>query len=139
MFVYTGGVPFAQLLGHKQHARNTSFKVVSILTNLDSAKATGCDDLSVRFIEACPLAMAKLLTRVINKSISSCTFPIVTGNMLFLLQFQNLGIIQLVITNFHPISALPVFSNILEHVIHDQLVSYVLSRVWLVSPYQSGF
>ena len=64
-----------QLLGHKQHARNTSFKVVSILTNLDSAKATGCDDLSVRFIEVCPLAMAKLLTRVINKSISSCTFP----------------------------------------------------------------
>ena len=75
MFVYMGGVPFAQLLGHKQHARNTSFKVVSILTNLDSAKATGCDDLSVRFIEACPLAIAKLLTRVINKSISSCTFP----------------------------------------------------------------
>ena len=50
-------------------------EVVSILTSLDSARATGCDELSVRFIKACPLAMARLLTRVINQSISSCTFP----------------------------------------------------------------
>ena len=50
-------------------------KVASILTSLHSNRATGCDGLSVRFIKACPLAMVMLLTRVINQSISLCTFP----------------------------------------------------------------
>ena len=50
-------------------------EAASILTSLDSTRATGCDELSVRFIKACPLAMARLLTRIINQSISSCTFP----------------------------------------------------------------
>ena len=38
-------------------------EVASILTSLDSTRATGCDELSVKFIKACPLAMARLLTR----------------------------------------------------------------------------
>ena len=50
-------------------------EVASILTSFDSNRATGCDGLSVRFIKACPLAMARLLTRIINQSISLCTFP----------------------------------------------------------------
>ena len=45
-------------------------EVASILTSLDSNRATGCDGLSVRFIKACPLAMAGLLTRLINQSTS---------------------------------------------------------------------
>ena len=42
------------------------------------------------------------------------------------------------LTNFHQISVLPVFSKILERVIHDQIVSYFL-QYDLFSPYQSGF
>ena len=111
-------------------------EVASILISLDSTKATGCDDLSVRFIKACPYAMARLLTRVINKSISSCTFPshwkyaVVTP----VPKSKN----NSALTNFCPISVLPVFSKILERVIHDQLVSYFLQHN-LFSPYQSGF
>ena len=111
-------------------------EVASILTSLDSTRATGCDELSVRFIKACPLAMARLLTRVINQSISSCTFPspwkcaVVTPVQ----KSKNSS----ALTNFRPISVLPVFSKILECVIHDQLVSYFL-QYDLFSPYQSGF
>ena len=39
-------------------------EVASILTSLNSNRATGCDGLSVMFIKACPLAMARLLTRL---------------------------------------------------------------------------
>ena len=111
-------------------------KVASILTSLDSTKATGCDKLSVKFIKACPLAMARLLTRVINQSISSCIFPsswkyaVVTP----VPKSKN----NSALTNYRPISVLPVFSKILERVIHDQLVSYFL-QYDLFSPYQSGF
>ena len=111
-------------------------EVASMLISSDSTKATGCDDLSVRFIKACPYAMAWLLTRVINKSIPSCTFPshckytVVTP----VPKSKN----NSALTNFCPISVLPVFSKILERVIHDQLVSYFLQHN-LFSPYQSGF
>ena len=63
--------------------------------------------------------MARLLTRVFNKSILSCTFPshwkyaIVTP----VPKSKN----NLALTNFRPISVLPVFSKTLECVIHDQL------------------
>ena len=90
----------------------------------------------MRFIKACPYAMARLLTGVINKSISSCTFP----------SHWKYAVVTPVpksktnsaLTNFRPISVLPVFSKILERVIHDQLVSYFLQHN-LFSPYQSGF
>ena len=111
-------------------------EVASILTSLDSNRATSCDGLSVRFIKACPLTMAGLLTRVINQSISLCTFPnswkyaIITPVQ----KSKNSS----ALTNFRLISVLPVFSKILERVIHDQLVLYFL-QYNLFSPYQSGF
>ena len=83
-------------------------EVASILISLDSTKATGCDDLSVRFIKACPYAMARLLTGVINKSTfpSHWKYAVVTP----VLKSKN----NSALTNFRPISVLPVFSKILE-------------------------
>ena len=49
--------------------------VVSILNSLDSTKATGCDGLPVRFLKACPSAMGRLVTRIVNQSILSHVFP----------------------------------------------------------------
>ena len=42
------------------------------------------------------------------------------------------------LTNFRPISVLPVLSKILERVVHDQLVSHLL-KFNLLSDRQSGF
>ena len=113
-------------------------EVASILTSLDCTRATGCDELSVKFIKACPLAMARLLTTVINQIISSCVFPIASywkhAVVTPVLKSKN----NSALTNFRPISVLLVFSKILEHVIHDQLVSYYL-QYDLFSPYQFGF
>ena len=50
-------------------------EVVSILTSLDSTKATGCDGLSVRFLKVYPLAMGRLPNKIIKQSISTSTFP----------------------------------------------------------------
>lgn len=43
--------------------------VISIICKLDPKKATGCDYLPIKFIRACPEAMAKLLAALVNKSI----------------------------------------------------------------------
>jgi len=42
------------------------------------------------------------------------------------------------LTNFQPISVRPVLSKVLERVVHDQLVSYLL-KFKLLSDRQSGF
>ena len=110
--------------------------VISILTSLDSAKATGYDGLSVRFLKACPHAMAKLLTRVINQSILSYTFPDSWKSAIVTPVQKSKG--NLAMSNFRQISVLPIFSKILERVVHDQLVSHFL-QCDLFSPYQSGF
>ena len=94
--------------------------LVYILMNLDSTRATGCDEISMTFMKAYPLAMARLLTKVIEKVYHHVHF-LGTGKIpaLFLLQFQNLGIM----TNFYSKSFLPVFSETLEErVIHNPSV-----------------
>ena len=93
-------------------------EVASILTILDSNRATGCDGLSVRVIKAYSLAMARLLTRIINQSISLCTLPNF-WKYVIVIPVQKLKNSSALI-NFRPLSIIPVFSKILECVIHDQ-------------------
>ena len=91
---------------------------------LDSGKATGCDELSLRFLKACPAEMGGLVATIINQSISTCTFPnswkcaVVTPVQKSKDNYE--------LTNFQPISMLPVFSKILERVVYDQFVSHLL-------------
>ena len=42
-----------------------------MIFKLVSKKETGCDKLPIRFIKTCPEAMGKLLTVLVNKSIST--------------------------------------------------------------------
>ena len=109
--------------------------IIFILNNLDSAKATGSDELPVRFLKACPLAMGRLLTRIVNHSISS-TFPTLWKHAVVTPVQKSKN--SSALTNFRPISVLPAFSKILERVIHNQLVSHFI-KYDLFSPYQSGF
>ena len=135
-------LPSVSPLSYLHDARDTTFQIsavgvddtVSVLSNLDSAKATGCDGLPVKFLKACPLAMGRLLTKVINQSISSHSFP----NLWKHAVVRILKVASSALTNFCPISVLPVFSKVLERVIHNQLVLYFV-KYYLFSPYQSSF
>ena len=76
--------------------------VISIISSLDTKKASGVDDIPVRFIKTHPLSFGRLVTRVINHSIISGTFP----------EFWKYAIItpiqkskdNMELTNFRPIS-----------------------------------
>ena len=97
--------------------------VISILSGLDSGKATVCDELSLRFLKACPAEMGGLVATIINQSISTCTFPnslkcaVVTPVQKSKDNYE--------LTNFRPISVLLVFSKILELVVYDQFISHL--------------
>ena len=110
--------------------------VVEYISNLNINKAARIDGISTKFIRASPHCMALLLTKLINKSVLSSTIPdcwkvaIVTP----ILKSQNSNSLS----NFHPISVLPVFSKILEQVVSDLIVAHFCKHD-LFSEKQSGF
>ena len=103
---------------------------------LDIHKAVGIDEIPTRFVKAAPYGMAVILTTLINMSILTCTFPdlwktaIVTPVQK---SKQNNSL-----SNFRPISVLPVASKILERLVFDAMVGHLL-KYKLLSTEQSGF
>ena len=81
-------------------------------------------------------SIAPVLTHIINFSLSSNVFPS---------QWKNAHVIPLPktsnpsnVTDYRPISILPVLSKVLESLVNDQLYSF-LSTNNLLCPFQSGF
>jgi len=111
-------------------------EISELILQLDSHKAMGVNAIPTRFIKASPVSMAALLVWLINKRISSSTFPdcwkaaIVTP---VLKSHKNLSL-----SNFRPISVLPVFSKILERIVSDQIVDN-FHKYNLFSQKQSDF
>ena len=103
---------------------------------MDTNKAAGVDGIPVRFIKAHPASIGRLIARLVNHSITSGIFP-------DLWKYAVVTPIQkskesMELTNFRPISVLPVLSKVLERVVYDQLLSH-LSTFDLLSDKQSGF
>ena len=106
------------------------------ICDLDIHKAVGVDNISTRFIKALPGCMAVLLTKLINKSIRSCTFPD-TWKTAVVIPVQKSNQSSS-LSNYRPISVLPVFSKVLERVVFNQIVAHFNSH-HLFSMKQSGF
>ena len=103
---------------------------------LNIHKAMGVDNISIRFIKASQNSMAMLLTKLINKSIASHTFPDIWKNAVVIpVQKSNQSSL---LSNFRPLSILPVFSTVLERVVFDQVVNHFTMHD-LFSNRQSGF
>ena len=109
--------------------------VISIISSLDTKKASGVD-IPTRFVKIHPDSFGRLLIRFINHSLTS-------GISLELWKYTVVTPIQkskdnFELTNFQPISVLPVLSKVLEWIAHDQLVFHLL-KFNLLSDRQSGF
>ena len=106
------------------------------ICDLNIYKAVGVDNISTKFIKASPGGMAVLLTRLINKSITLHAFPDVWKNAIVVPVHKSTQSSSL--SNFRPISILPVFSKVLERVVYDQIVDH-FTTYNLFSNRQSGF
>ena len=101
-----------------------------------STKAIGSDNLSLEMILPVLDVIAPVVTHIINFSLSCNVFPS---------QWKNAYVIPLpktsnptAITDYRPISILPILSKVLETIVHNQLYSFLSSNN-LLCPYQSGF
>jgi len=94
------------------------------------------DGITIRFIKAEPFSLGSLITRLVNISIKSGSFPDLWKSAAVTPIQKTKESTEL--SNFRPISVLPVLSKALERVVYDQLLSYLLKHNLLYER-QSGF
>ncbi len=114
----------------------TEEKVLKLLSSLNITKATGCDNISARFLKDFAHEIASPLTFIINMSLHSGVVPddFKTARVVPLFKKGNSNFEG----NYRPVSILPVVSKIFERLVYDQYYSYLCSND-LIYKYQSGF
>ena len=111
-------------------------QVITLIELMDPKKAKDEDGLPVQFFRACPSGMARLIVLLFNMSIRSAIFPVLWKRAI-VTPVQN-SLKSAALTNFRPISVLPVMSKLFERVVYDRLLAYI-NDFDLLSISQSGF
>jgi len=119
-----------------------SFTVVSedevfkLLSSLNTAKSTGCDNISARFVKEGAVVLCTPLSYIINLSLTKAIVPS---------DFKMARVVPLFKKgsrscegNYRPVSILPVISKIFEKVVYKQFYKY-LSDNDVIYKFQSGF
>ena len=109
--------------------------IPTFINNLKSQRSCGHDELSSKFIKDIKHEIAIPLCMLINKSIESGIVPdkLKLAKIVPIFKAKE----QHFISNYRPISLLPVFSKILERVVHKNLFSF-LTRNKILFPSQYG-
>ena len=107
-----------------------------ITKNIKMSHSKGYDCLSTEHLKLINKDISKCLTLIINQSLNSGIFPdkLKIAKVTPILKNGD----KQIITNYRPISVLPVISKIFETVIHEQLSEYFVTNN-LFSPQQYGF
>ena len=111
-------------------------QIVSIIKNLNSKKAHGCDGISVSMLQICADEVSTPLQIIFNDCCKNgmCPESWKYANVQPIHRKNNCQIIS----NYRPISLLPICSNVLEKIVFDQLYTF-LNVNNLLSRKQSGF
>ena len=119
-----------------QHIVSSEEKVATIILQLNSNKAHGCDKISISMLKICAYAVSKPLHLIFDKCLTDGVFP--TAWKYANVQPVHKKDSRQIKTNYRPISLLPICGKILEKIVFDELYSY-LSQNSLITVDQSGF
>ena len=107
-----------------------------ILSTLQVSKSSGMDRISPRMLRLASPAIARSLTSIFNASLESGVVPA---------EWKQANItavhkkdVKTEVSNYRPVSILPVVAKVFEKVVHIQLYSYRQQNSFL-HPTQSGF
>lgn len=113
----------------------TEAEVGKIINNIRT-KAAGKDSLNIEMIKMTLDTTLPIITKIINKSIESNTFPSCWKKALVKPIPKKDNVTEL--KDLRPISILPVLSKVLEKVVLSQVLEYV-ERKNIIPKFQSGF
>ena len=123
---------------------NSSFKFSSVspdfihsqFTKLPNGKATGLDSLSTRLLKAGIPQFQTPLTHIFNSSLQSGDIPPEWKTARVTPIYKDGSLTD--VSNYRPISVLPVTMKVLERTVHYQFYEF-LTLNNLITPHQSGF
>ena len=104
----------------------TESNVLSIMKSLDSSKAHGCDNLSIRMIKMCSESITLPLKIIFRASLKKEKFPEIWKKQMQFLYIKKED--NTFIINYRPISLLPIFSKISGRLIYNSLFNYFLRK-----------
>ena len=90
------------------------------------AETAGFGGITIKFIKTEPFSLGSLITHLVNFSIKSGSFPDLWKSAVVTPIQKTKESTEL--SNFRPIYVLPVLSKVLERVVYDQLLSYLLKH-----------
>ena len=110
--------------------------VLNAIKQLKNGKAPGTDKISTTLIKDAAAFIWKPLTMILNSSLKYGAFPdiwkLAKVTPIFKSGSKRDG------NNYRPISLISVFSRLLEKIVHDQLVKYLIANK-VLTPSQSAF
>ena len=109
---------------------------ILIVKDLRETKACGADGIQLRFVKDALPVIAFYLTILNNTSIVTGSYPSVWKHGHIVPAFKSGDIND--VSNYRPISLLPIISKILEKIVTKQLMQYLESNA-LISNTQHGF
>ena len=110
--------------------------VILTIKSLNSTTSVGSDDISLQFLKDGLGMIISHLTCIINTSIVTGKFPSAWKHALVVPLFKNGD--PNCVSNYRPISLLPIISKVLEKIVANQLSHYLESNK-LLSDCQHGF
>ena len=114
----------------------TKGEVLKVISSLKQWKYPGLDSIPQGTVKDAALVITQPLLHILNLSLSTSKVPLEWKVARCVPVFKGGDAKNL--DNYRPISVLPVFSKILERVVHYQLYEYLESNK-LLAPYQFGF
>lgn len=111
-------------------------EVQSIINELDLSKAPGGDDIPVQMFKQNPIQFAILSSHLLKAMFTTSKYPKLLKEAV-LFPIHKSGSIKL-LTNYRPISLLPVFNKIIERTIEQQLREHIETQ-GILHEHQYGF
>lgn len=112
-------------------------KVIEIIKSLKIKKASGPDDISIRFIRNLPKSFLLILTSIFNKCLKMSYFP-KTWKISNIFSISKPGKDSKIPTNYRPISLLSNIGKIFERIILDRMEDFHYENN-IIIPNQFGF
>ena len=106
------------------------------ICSMDNNKSTGFDQFNVRLLKLAAPFVSSALAYICNLSLSNSKFPKEWKNAKVTPIFKSGD--KNDVSNYRPISVLPILSKIIERAVHNQLYHYLCSKN-ILSDSQSGF
>ena len=118
------------------HVDMSTHKIINIIDKMNPKKGGGHDGISISMLQLCVSEVAFPLQKIFQKCIVTGSFPNIW-------KFANVQPVhkksnRQIISNYRPISLLPICAKILEKLVFDHVYSY-LNVNNLLSKNQSGF